>query len=90
MEIRVAGKGGHGARADIGIDPITTVGHIITRIQTFVRREVKPGELGVISFGSIHGGASASVIPDHVDLKLTFRAYSSIFQHIPARPNNAS
>ena len=76
FEIRIFGKGGHGARPDLCIDPIVTAGHIITRLQTVVSREVRPGELAVISCGSIHGGAAANIIPDYVDLKLTARAYS--------------
>ncbi len=76
FEIRIFGKGGHGARPDLCIDPIVTASHIVTRLQTVVSREVRPGELAVISCGSIHGGAAANIIPDYVDLKLTARAYS--------------
>lgn len=70
------GKGGHGARPDLCIDPIFIASHIVTRLQTIVSREVRPGELAVISCGSIHGGVAANIIPDYVDLKLTARAYS--------------
>lgn len=71
FEIRIFGKGGHGARPDLCIDPIVTAVHIITRLQTVVSREVRPGELAVISCGSIHGGIAANIIPDYVDLKLS-------------------
>ena len=80
FDIRIFGKGGHGARPDICIDPIVTAGHILTRLQTIVSREVKPGELGVISCGSIHGGSAANIIPDYVDMKITARAYSTQVQ----------
>ena len=76
FEIRVFGKGGHGSRPDICVDPIVTASHIVTRLQTVVSREVKPGELAVISCGSFHGGSAANNIPNHVDLKLTARVYS--------------
>ncbi|MCJ1306645.1 hypothetical protein MMC25_000288 [Agyrium rufum] len=75
-EIRIFGKGGHGARPDVCIDPIVTAGHIIVRLQTIVSREVKPGELGVITCGSIHGGTAPNIIPYYVELQLTARAYS--------------
>ena len=81
FEIRIFGKGGHGARPDLCIDPIVTASHIVTRLQTIVSREVRPGELAVISCGSIHGGVAANIIPDCVDLKLTARAYSPQVQH---------
>ncbi|MCJ1386218.1 hypothetical protein MMC17_009344 [Xylographa soralifera] len=80
FDIRIFGKGGHSARPDICVDPIVTAGHILTRLQTIVSREVKPGELGVISCGSIHGGSAANIIPDHVDMKITARAYSTQIQ----------
>ena len=80
FDIRIFGKGGHGARPDICIDPIVTAGYILTRLQTIVSREVKPGELGVVSCGSIHGGSAANIIPDHVDMKITARAYSTQVQ----------
>ena len=76
FDIRIFGKGGHGSRPDLCIDPINTAGHIITRLQAIVSREIRPGELAVISCGSIHGGAAANIIPDYVDLKITARAYS--------------
>ncbi len=76
LEIRIYGKGGHGTRPDIAIDPILTASHIVVRLQSITSREVKPGETAVISCGSIHGGEASNIIPDYVDLKLTIRAYN--------------
>ena len=74
--VRIVGKGGHGARPDRCIDPILTAANIITRLQSVVSRESKPGQLALISCGSIHGGDSPNMIPDHVDLKFTARSCS--------------
>lgn len=79
-KIRIFGKGGHGARPDRCIDPILTAANIVTRLQTVVSREAKPGQLAVISCGSIHGGDTAHIIPDHVDLQVTARACSTEVQ----------
>ena len=75
VEIRVFGKGGHGTRPDLAVDPIVTAAHIVTRLQSIVSREVAPKDTAVVSCGSIHGGDAANVIPDFVDLKLTIRSY---------------
>lgn len=75
LEIRIYGKGGHGTRPDIAIDPILTASHIVVRLQSITSREVKPGETAVISCGSMHGGEASNIIPAYVDLKLTIRAY---------------
>lgn len=79
-DIRIVGKGGHSARPDLCIDPIVIAASIVTRLQTIVSREAKPGQLAVISCGSIHGGDTAHIIPDHVDLQVTTRACSSEVQ----------
>ncbi|MCJ1248736.1 hypothetical protein MMC30_005955 [Trapelia coarctata] len=75
-QIRIVGKGGHSARPDRCIDPIAIAANIVTRLQTVAGRETKPGQLAVISCGSIHGGDTAHIIPDHVDLQITARACS--------------
>ena len=75
-EIRIVGRGGHSARPDRCIDPILIAANIVTRLQTVVSREAKPGQLAVITCGSIHGGDTSYIIPDHVDLQVTVRACS--------------
>ena len=75
FEIRIFGKGGHGTKPHLCIDPIVTTSHIIVRLQGIVSREVAPAELAVVSCGSIQGGDASNIIPDHVDLKLTVRSY---------------
>lgn len=72
----IFGRGGHGARPDTTIDPVLLTAHIIVRLQSIVSREVRPGELGVISTGSIIAGETANIIPDEARFKLTIRAYS--------------
>lgn len=76
FDVTIFGRGGHGSQPQNTIDPIVTASHIIVRLQTIASREVKPGEVAVITCGSIHGGSSANIIPDQVDLKLNIRTYA--------------
>ena len=76
FDVRVFGKGGHGSFSDQCVDPIVMACHIVVRLQSIVSREVKPGEMGLITCGSIHDGSAGNIIPDYVDLKITLCASS--------------
>lgn len=76
VDIKIHGRGGHGARPHSTIDPIVTAAHLVTALQTIVSRRVNPVDSAVVTVGSIHGGAKHNVIPDEVDLQLTVRSYS--------------
>ncbi|GIK05537.1 hypothetical protein Aspvir_009650 [Aspergillus viridinutans] len=75
IEVRVYGRGGHGSAPQSCIDPIVIGAAIVTRLQSVVSREVTPGELAVVTCGSIHAGHKANIIPDQLDLKLSVRTY---------------
>lgn len=45
------------------------------RLQSIVSREVAPGEVAVVSCGSIRGRNSANTIPDYLDLQVTVRTF---------------
>ena len=72
----VTGKGGHGAMPHTTIDPVAAVAEIISTAQTIVSREVPPNEMGVLTFGQIHGGSAPNVIADSVTVEGTVRAYT--------------
>lgn len=75
ITITVRGQGGHGAAPHETVDPVVASAHIITALQTVVSRNVDPLDMGVVTVGSIHGGAAPNVIPESVELKLTARAF---------------
>ena len=48
-------------------------------------REINPLDPGVITVGSFHGGSKHNIIPDHVYLQLTVRAYTdAVREHLLA------
>ncbi|MDX1384743.1 MAG: amidohydrolase, partial [Thermoanaerobaculia bacterium] len=75
VDIRVRGRGGHGAYPHTTKDPVTLAALIVTGLQTVVSRQVSPFDPAVITVGSIHGGTKHNVIPDEVRLQLTVRSY---------------
>ena len=75
--LTVHGKGGHGAMPHKTIDPVAAIAEIITTAQTVVSREVPPNDMGVVTFGQIHGGSAPNVIADSVTVEGTVRAYTA-------------
>jgi amidohydrolase len=75
LRITIYGKGGHGSQPQTAIDPIVIAARKILAVQTIVSREVKPGEMSVITVGYIQAGTKNNIIPDHAELGLTVRTY---------------
>jgi hippurate hydrolase len=73
LRITIYGKGGHGAAPQTTIDPIVIAARTIMALQTIVSREVKPGELAIVTVGYIHAGTKNNIIPDQAELGLTVR-----------------
>jgi hippurate hydrolase len=48
---------------------------IVIRLQTVVAREIAPGDVAVLTVGSIQAGTKSNVIPDHAVLQLNVRTY---------------
>ena len=76
FDIRVTGKGAHGARPEAGIDPVMVAAHIAIALQTIVSRNAPPVETAVLSVTKIHGGDAYNVIPQTAELAGTVRAFS--------------
>ncbi len=73
IRITIYGKGGHGSAPHTAIDPIVIAARTILALQTIPSREVKPGQLVVVTVGYIHAGTKNNIIPDQAELGLTVR-----------------
>jgi amidohydrolase len=77
LRITIYGKGGHGATPNATIDPIVIAAKTILALQTIVSREVKPGEMAVVTVGYVRAGTKNNIIPDQAELGLTVRTYKT-------------
>jgi amidohydrolase len=77
LRITIYGKGGHGSAPHTAIDPIVIAARTILTLQTISSREVKPGEMAVITVGYIQAGTKNNIIPDHAEMGLTVRTYKA-------------
>ncbi|MFJ2362224.1 M20 aminoacylase family protein [Pseudomonas sp. NPDC087697] len=78
--IRLNGVGGHGAMPHKAKDPVIAAAEVVLALQSIVARNVPPGEVGVITVGSLHAGEAANVIPDHATMKLSVRATDPVIR----------
>ncbi len=77
LRITIYGKGGHGAQPHTTIDPIVIAARTILALQTIASREVKPGEMAVVTVGYVRAGTKNNIIPDQAELGLTVRTYQA-------------
>ena len=73
LRITIYGKGGHGSAPHTAIDPIVIAARTILALQTIASREVKPGDMAVVTVGYIRAGTKNNIIPDQAELGLTVR-----------------
>lgn len=70
---RILGVGGHGAAPHNTVDPFYITAHVIIALNAIVSRRLKPFDPAVVSIGTLNGGFTQNVIPDHVDISGTLR-----------------
>ena len=76
FEVKIKGKGSHGAMPEMSIDPINVAVHIYTALQAITAREVGSEERFVLTIGEFSGGSAggSNVIPEEAYFKGTLRA----------------
>ncbi|HVZ49642.1 MAG TPA: M20 family metallopeptidase [Gemmatimonadaceae bacterium] len=74
FRIVLRGRGAHGARPHLALDPIVGGAELVLALQTIVSRRLDPGAAGVVTVGSRHGGRAPNVIPGELELAGTIRA----------------
>ncbi len=75
FEIKICGKGGHGAEPWKCTDPILIMNRIYMEIQSIQRTLLSPKDKSVVSVTSMHAGNAFNVIPDTGNMLGTIRTY---------------
>ena len=70
----VRGESSHAGEPHKGRDAIFAAGALVIQLKALLGREIPPGEPAAINVGTIHGGASQSVVADLVELSGTLRS----------------
>jgi amidohydrolase len=86
FDVKISGKGGHGAMPQTAVDPIAIAAQAISAVQTVVSREVDPRESAVVSVCKIQAGGAYNIIPDSVTFGGTLRSHSpELREYLPKR-----
>ena len=75
FEIRIQGKGCHGAMPHTGVDPVTIAAHTVLNLQQIQTRELSLTQPCALTIGMLQAGDSANVIPDRAVLRGSLRAF---------------
>ena len=73
FEIRVRGRGGHGATPEKCSDAIVAACEMVNSLQTIVSRRISPLDPALITIGSFHAGTAGNIVAGEAVLKGTFR-----------------
>ncbi len=74
VKIRLTGKGGHAAFPHTANDALVAASYFVTQVQSVISRNVDPIEGAVVTFGSMHAGATNNIIAETAFLHGTIRA----------------
>lgn len=86
FEIRIHGKGGHGAYPQAAVDSVLVASQIVVALQEIVSREVAAKDQAVLSVTTIHSGTATNIIPERAVLTGTVRTYDEdVRSHIEQR-----
>ncbi len=77
FKLRVIGKGGHGSKPELTVDPILCACRIVESLQSIISRNIDPQDAGIISVCRFEGGRNGNVIPEEVILEGTTRFLDS-------------
>ncbi len=77
IEVRLLGRGGHGAWPESTVDPIVMAAAAVLRLQTIVSREIAAFEPAVVTTGALQAGTKGNVIPGEAVLNINVRSFDA-------------
>ncbi len=75
FNIKISGKGGHGAMPETTQDPVLAAAQVVTALQSIVARNVAPLATAVVSVTQFNTGTAFNVIPGTAELAGTIRTF---------------
>src|SRR5699024_5118537 len=73
FDVRIDGKGGHGARPDLANTPVDVFTDFYNQLKSSRMNSLDPFKAITFSIGSVNGGSRHNVIPEHINFKGTYR-----------------
>ncbi|BAQ48731.1 MULTISPECIES: M20 aminoacylase family protein [Methylobacterium] len=85
FDIRIVGRGAHGAQPHRGVDPVVVQAALVQALQTIVSRNADPLQSAVLSITQVHAGAAYNVIPEEAHLAGTIRTFDDDIRALVAK-----
>ena len=76
VDFDVVGRGGHGSRPDLSINPIFGTANVLTAIGSAWPNRIDADETVTLGLATIHGGTANNIIPDRVKITGTLRFFN--------------
>ena len=75
FDIKIVGKGGHGAMPHTCVDALEVGTQVVNALQRLVSRKMNPLQPAVVTVASFHAGSTFNVIPGEAELSGTTRTF---------------
>ena len=86
FDIKIIGKGGHGAMPHLAVDALEVGTQVINALQRIVSRKMNPLHPAVVTIGSFNSGTTFNVIPGEAKISGTTRTFDySVWNSWPER-----
>lgn len=78
LTLDISGRGGHAGQPEKAVNPIQACTAIQTKIQQFITSQLSPiTHPSLVTFCSIHGGTTHTIIPEQITAKASIRCLHS-------------
>lgn len=77
FDIRIMGKGGHGAMPQQCVDALEVGTQVVNALQRIVSRHMNPLDPTVVTIGRFHAGEAFNVIPEEAEMSGTTRTFDT-------------
>ncbi len=75
FDLKIIGKGGHGAMPHLCVDPIDVGVQVINALQRVASRQINPLSPVVLTVGRFHAGTAFNIIPGEAEMSGTTRTF---------------
>jgi hippurate hydrolase len=75
LQVIMYGRGAHGSRPEVSVDPVVMAASTVMRLQTVVSREVAAADTAVLTIGALRAGNKENIIPDTAELLMSIRTF---------------
>jgi amidohydrolase len=75
LKITLYGRGGHGSRPEVCVDPVVMAASTVMRLQTIVSRNLAAADPAVVTVGALRAGTKENIIPEEAELRLSIRTF---------------